>query len=126
MYKRQDHLSKLEEVLQRLTDSGLKVNAVISFFCESKLEYLGYKITRQGIQPVATKIQAIQNLKPPTTSKQLRSSIGIVNYYRDMWIKRSHILTPLTKLVSKTQKFVWEKEQQHAFEIIKKVISISN
>jgi hypothetical protein len=119
----EDHLSKVEKVLQRLQDSGLKVNAVKSFFGETEVEYLGYKITRQGIQPVATKIQAIQNLKPPTTTKQLRSFIGIVNYYRDMWIKRSHILAPLTKLVSKTQKFVWEKEQQHAFEIIKKVIS---
>ena len=119
----EDHLSKIEEVLLRLADSGLKVNAVKSFFGESEVEYLGYKITRQGIQPVAKKIQAIQNLKPPTNTKQLRSFIGIVNYYRDMWIKRSHILAPLTKLVSKTQKFVWEKEQQHAFDIIKKVIS---
>jgi hypothetical protein len=40
-----------------------------------------------------------------------------------MWIKRSHILTPLTKLILKKQKFVWGTEQQHAFELIKKVIS---
>jgi hypothetical protein len=119
----QDHLDKIEEVLTRLTEAGLKVNAVKSFFGESQVEYLGYLITRKGIQPVAKKVQAIHNLKPPTTTKQLRSFIGIVNYYRDMWIKRSHILAPLTKLVSKKQKFVWEKEQQHAFETIKKIIS---
>jgi hypothetical protein len=67
----QDHLNKLEQVLIRLADSGLKVNAVKSFFGEAKVEYLGYKMSRQGIQPVAKKIQAIQNLKPPTTTKQL-------------------------------------------------------
>jgi hypothetical protein len=118
-----DQLEKLEEILIRLTDAGLKVNAVKSFFGEAQVEYLGYLITRAGIQPVAKKVQAIHNLKPPTTTKQLRSFIGIVNYYRDMWIRRSHILAPLTKLVSKKQKFVWEKEQQDAFETIKKIIS---
>ncbi len=118
-----NHLEKLEEVLTRLMESGLKVNAVKSFFGESQVEYLGYLITRKGIQPVGKKVQAIHNLKPPTTTKQLRSFIGIVNYYRDMWIKRSHILAPLTKLVGKQTKFIWEKEQQHAFETINKVIS---
>jgi hypothetical protein len=66
-------------------------------------------ITRKGIQPVAKKVQAIHNLKSPTTTKQLWSFIGTVNYYQDIWIKQSHILAPLTKLVSKKQKFMWEK-----------------
>jgi hypothetical protein len=43
-----------------------QVSPVKSFFGESEVEYFGYKIKSQGIQPVATKIQAIQNLKPPT------------------------------------------------------------
>jgi hypothetical protein len=80
-------------------------------------------ITRKGILPVAKKVQAIHDLKPPTTTKQLWSFIGTMNYYRDMWIKQLHILVPLTKLISERQKSVWEKEQQHAFEMIKKVIS---
>jgi hypothetical protein len=101
----------------------LNVNAVKYFFGESQVEYLGHLITHQGIQPVAKKVQAIHNLKPPTTTKQLQSFIGIVNYYQDMCIKQSHILAPLTKLVSKKHKSVWEKEQQHAFEMIKTVIS---
>ena len=53
------HLEKLEEILIRLTDAGLKVNAVKSFFGEAQVEYLGYLITRAGIQPVAKKVQAI-------------------------------------------------------------------
>jgi hypothetical protein len=118
----EDHLKKLEEVLTQLTESGLKVNAVKSFFGDAQVEYLGYLITRKGIQPVAKKVQAIHNLKPPTTTtKQLRSFIGIVNYYCDMWIKQSHILAPLTRLVGKKTKCILEKGQQHAFET--KVIS---
>jgi hypothetical protein len=50
-----DHLEKLDEVLTRLEKAGLKVNAKKSFFGRPELEYLGYWITRQGIQPVPKK-----------------------------------------------------------------------
>jgi len=42
----EDHLDKLEEVLKRLRDAGLKVNAAKSFFCTHEIEYLGYMLTR--------------------------------------------------------------------------------
>ena len=47
----------------------------------------------------------------------------MVNYYRDMWIHRSDILTPLTQLVSKTVKWIWTEEQQNAFDMMKKLLS---
>jgi hypothetical protein len=45
------HLEKLEQVLNRLTEAGLKINAVKSFFGRTNLEYLGYNISREGICP---------------------------------------------------------------------------
>ena len=74
-----DHLNKLDVVLHCLKQAGLKVNAKKSFFGKTELEYLGYWITRQGIQPIPKKVEAIQKLKAPTTKKQLRSFIGMVN-----------------------------------------------
>ena len=53
-----DHLMKLDEVLQQLENAGLKVNAKKLFFGKQELEYLGYYITRQGIKPMANKVQA--------------------------------------------------------------------
>ena len=82
----EDHLNCLDTVFQRLSQAGLKVNARKSFFGRSELEYLGYWITRDGIQPVAKKVEAIKNIAPPKTRKELRRFIGIVNYYRDMWL----------------------------------------
>ena len=60
-----DHLEKLELILQRLQVAGLKVNANKSFFCKGELEYLGYWITREGIQPVTKKVQAMLAIKEP-------------------------------------------------------------
>ena len=119
----EDHLDKLDEVLTRVKKAGLKVNAKKSFFAKGELEYLGYWITREGIQPLPKKIQAIRNLATPTTTKQVRHIVGMVNYYRDMWPRRSEILAPLTELCSKTTKFHWSERQQKAFDEIKQIVS---
>jgi hypothetical protein len=79
-----DHLLKLEIVLARLSTAGMRVNTFISKFFAELIEYLGYWITRQGIQPIRSKVEAILDIKAPKTRKELRQFIGIVNYYRDM------------------------------------------
>jgi len=108
----EDHLEKLSSVFTKLQDAGLKVNIKKSFFAQEELEYLGYWINREGIQPVANKVHAITNIAAPKTKKELRRFIGLVNYYRDMWIRRSHVLAPLASLTPKTTKWVWGEEQQ--------------
>ena len=118
-----DHLEKLERVLVRLQQAGLKINADKSAFCQEQLEYLGYWITRDGIQPMKNKVEAIMNIAEPKNRRELRSFIGIVNYYRDMWIKRSHVLAPLAALTSKNVKWSWGPKQSAAFQMAKRIIA---
>ena len=49
-----------------------------------EIEYLGYMLTKDGIKPVQKKVQAVLDLQPPTTLKQVRSFLGMVQFYRDM------------------------------------------
>ena len=56
----EDHLKKLEEVLRRLCDMGLKVNAKKLTFCALEIEYLGYVLTRDGIPKVIRCRQYLQ------------------------------------------------------------------
>ena len=51
--------------------------------------------------PIPKKVEAIQALAVPKTRKQLRQFIGMINFYCDMWQKRSELLAPLTELTSK-------------------------
>ena len=69
------------------------------------------------------KVKAMMNIAEPTNRKELRSFIGIVNYYRDMWIRRSHVLAPLAKLTSKTVKWEWGSQQASAFAMCKRIIA---
>ena len=99
----EDHLAKVETVLKRLRKAGLKVNASKSKFCRHEVEYLGYLITRNGLKPLPKKVEAIHNMAAPKNRKQLRSFLGLVNYYRDVVIRRSEIAAPLTALTSTKQ-----------------------
>jgi hypothetical protein len=93
------HLQKMETVLTRLRDAGLKVNAAKSLFCTHEIEYLGYILTREGIKPQPKKVQALLTLNLPNNVKELRHFLGMVQYHRDMWVRRSEMLAPLTDLV---------------------------
>ena len=127
-----DHLDKLEEVLKRLRDAGLKVNADKSTFCALEIEYLGYVLSKDGIKPQSNKVQAILAIQPPKGVKQLRHFLGMVQYYRDLWARRSEMLAPLSDLVGecgemkttrknkvKKKPWHWDSIHQIAFDNVK-------
>jgi hypothetical protein len=64
------HLLKLEMVLARLSTAGMRVNISKSKFIVEQIEYLGYWITRQGIQPIRNKVEEILNIKATKTRKE--------------------------------------------------------
>ena len=97
---------------------------------------MGYLLTRKVIKPQPGKVSAILNLKEPTSVKTLRSFLGMVQYYRDIWQKRSHMIAPLTDLiaecgVTKTtkakgtvkKKWHWDSVHQEAFDQIKRTLA---
>ena len=127
----EDHLANLDKVLHCLHDTGFAVNVrkssfavdAKSSFAVDAIEYLGYWITCKGIQPQPKKVEAIQQLTAPKTKHQQRHFLGMVNYYHNMWQQHSHLMAPLSALVSNKTKFVWKEEQQKAFDKIKKIIT---
>ena len=119
----EDHLQKLHVILTMLNKAGFRANVRKCFFAQDNLDYLGYHLTTKGIQPQPKKVEAIMRITPPKTKRQLRHFLGMVNFYRDVWRRRSHILASLTGLVSPKAKWHWGKEQQDSFDELKKVIS---
>ena len=84
-------------ILGRLRTAGLKVNAPKCSVGLKDITYLGYVITREGIIMDSSKAQGIMDYVRPKTTTEARVLIGIVQYYRDMWPRQSHILATLTE-----------------------------
>ena len=76
----QEHLRHLEIVFQRLVAHGLLINISKCELGKPTLEYLGHKVTSTGISPLPTKVEAIKEFPQPTTQRQLRRFLGIVNF----------------------------------------------
>jgi hypothetical protein len=132
----EDHLKKIEEVLRRLCDMGVKVNVEKSTFYALEKEYLRYVLTRDGIKPQSNKVHAILAIQLLTNVKQLRHFLGIVQYYRDIWARWSKKLAPLTSLVgecgqtkvtrakgTKKVPWHWDEVHQRAFDHLKATIT---
>ena len=121
----------MEQVLQQLQEANLQVNMNKSCFANIEIKYLGRMVTTKGIRPLADNVEAIQRLQPPKTLRQLRAFLGMVNYYRDMWRRCSHILAPLTKLTkgavssrkAKTTRINWTPQCMELFNKIKQVLT---
>ena len=62
--------------------------------------HLGYILNREGIKPQPKRVQAILALNPPHNEKELRHFLGMVQFYHDMWAKRSEMLAQLSKIES--------------------------
>lgn len=76
----QEHLERLREVLQRISDVGLKLNNKCVFDV-TELSFLGHKVSGAGIAPLQPKVDALQAAPIPTDLTQLRSFLGMVEYY---------------------------------------------
>ena len=76
------------------------------------------KNKRVCVRPLRSQIDAIQKLKPPTVIKGCRIFAGMVNFVSLFCPKLQKLLKPIYDLTRKGRQFLWEKEQQQAFDEI--------
>ena len=93
----------LDSCFERLREYNLKLSIDKSTFRESETEYLGFKITDQGILPGTDKTKAVKEFQPPRTVKQIRQFVGLASFFRDHikdFYRISGYLTALTRKTS--------------------------
>ena len=110
-----EHLGNLERVLERLTEAGLRLNREKCSFLLKRIEYLGYIIDAQGLHPTEEKVKAIKNAPQPKNVTELRSFLGLLNYYSKFMPTLSSKLAPLYSLLHKQTRWSWGNQQEAAF-----------
>ena len=89
------------------------------------VEYLGHVISASGLKPAPEKIRAIVEAPTPQNLTQLRSFLGLVNYYAKFLPQLSTTLAPLYSLLQKKTKWKWTSTQEEAFKSAKGQLSSS-
>ena len=118
-----DHLLHIEEVFKHLDRYNLRVNLEKCEFAKFRILFLGFIITQEGMQPNCSKVEAINNIKPPKNVDQLKSFLGITNFFRKFIRSYAHRCHPMLKLLKKKTEWEWGDEQNKSFEDIKKELT---
>lgn len=124
----QEHREHVEIVFQRLRENGLVVNLSKCKFAQQQVEFLGYLIDKDGILPLPDRVQAVRQYELPTTVKQLRRFLALVNVYKRFIPQATDQQAELRALIpgnkkNDTRKVSWTDEARQAFEQCKKSLS---
>eukprot|EP00731_Ephydatia_muelleri_P020855 Em0013g582a len=119
----EEHLTLLEEVLQRLNSYNLTVNKQKCKFFQKGVEFCGHYIDEHGLHRTQDKIKAVLEAPRPVNTSQLRSLLGMVNYYHRFLPGLATTLGPLHQLLQEGIKWQWAKDQEAAFRRIKEMMA---
>ncbi|KAK3085126.1 hypothetical protein FSP39_024809 [Pinctada imbricata] len=118
-----EHIENLAKVLQRLEDFNLRVNKEKCEFFADRVAYCGHEIDKSGIWKSRDKIDAVIKTQAPGNVTQLRSFLGLINYYNRFLPNLASEMKPLHELLEKGKPWAWKTRQQEAFEKAKKLIT---
>ena len=116
------HLSNLAAVLERLREKGFRLKKDKCHFMQTTVEYLGHVIDAKGLHTSPKKCQAITEAPVPKNVTELRSFLGLVNYYGRFVPNLGSGLHPLNRLLRKGAAWAWTKKCQEAFDSVKAVL----
>jgi transposase InsO family protein len=120
-----EHIHHVKHVLQILQDNNLYAKIEKSLFHQKYVEFVGYEISSDGIRMNQGKLSTVTEWPQPKTVKQVQKFLGLTNYYRRFVKNYSAISKPLTDLTKKNQHFVWNSNEQKAFETLKSALVTS-
>jgi hypothetical protein len=122
---KKEHEGHLRIVLQRLRDRQLYVKYSKCEFYLGEVPFLGHVISSKGISVDPCNVQDMLDWKPPRTMHQVCSLLELAGYYCRFIPNFSKIAKPITDLLKKEEKYVWNAKHDEAFQTLKKLLTTS-
>ena len=115
----EEHLIYLEKVFQRLQEAGLKLKLQKCSFFKKHIQYVGYLLSEEGIEPLPEELESIAKVPRPKNQKEVKQFLGLVGYYRKFVPRFADISRVLNKLTHKDEEFKWTPECDKCFHMLK-------
>ncbi|KAJ8763148.1 hypothetical protein K2173_025533 [Erythroxylum novogranatense] len=119
----EEHVEHLRRVFERLRQHKLFVKMEKCEFAQLEIRFLGHVVSKGQVRMDPKKVKAIVEWQAPTTVRELRSFLGLANYYRRFIVGYSKKAAPLTDLLKKKQEWCWTGACEEAFGKLKAAIS---
>ncbi len=110
-----NHLQNVDRVMSRMEPAGVILKESKRVFLAPSVEYLGHVIDEDGLHPSNEKIRAIQEAPEPKNVSELKSFLGLLNYYGKFLPNLAIVLSPFYRLLQKNVKWSWTSEQITTF-----------
>ena len=117
-----EHLRNLEAVMQALKEAGLTLNPSKCSFMKGQVTYCGHIISKEGLQPMASNVDAVLKAPVPTNVSQLKSFLGMANYYHSFLPNLATVSEPLHQLLRSGVDWRWTTSCGGAFEKLKSML----
>ena len=115
----EEHVSHLAKLFQRLIDCNLTLSLEKSYFFRESVPFLGFIITRDGIEPDPEKLKVIRDFAIPRNKQQLQSFLGTCGYYRRFSLKHATFVEPFRDLLRRDVVWNWTNDHRIAFKRLK-------
>nr|ABA98419.2 retrotransposon protein, putative, Ty3-gypsy subclass [Oryza sativa Japonica Group] len=121
--QKDDLITDLEETFASIRTFRMKLNPEKCIFGVPSGKLLGFMVSHRGIQANPEKINAILNMKPPSSQKDVQKLTGCMAALSRFVSRLGERGMPFFKLLKKTDNFQWGPEAQKAFEDFKKLLT---
>ena len=130
-----EHCDHLRQLFSRLSEHGLRIHPAKCLLGVEQLDFLGHRISAEGIQALPQKVKEIADYPLPETVSKLRNFLGVVNYYRRFLPAAAGKLQPLTDMTkgcgrTSVKKLQWSETNKDVFRAIKqemeKLVSLAH
>jgi len=122
----EEYLQRLEILLDRLSNKGITINPKKCSLGLEQIEYTGHVLDKYGISFSQKKKVQIVNFTQPETQRDLKSFLGLANYFRNHIRNHSLLVHPLHEMIKNYKprsKLIWNSKLISAFERVKKAIN---
>lgn len=119
----EEHNLILKQVLERARDVGIKFNKQKCKFAIKEINFVGHKLTEDGIKPDENKIKALTSMNPPKDKKELSRFLGMITYVSKFIPNVSKLTYELRQLLRNNVVWEWSDIHQKAFEALKNILT---
>lgn len=117
----QEMLDKLDKLLNVFIKNNVTLSPEKSSFFKTDITFLGFYIKDHKIFPIQSNITKIVEFPTPKTKRQTKAFVGLCSFYRSLIPSFSDLVAPLIEITKPKLKFVWDNEQESAFQALQKI-----